>query len=196
MSLFFTSNQMPKKSEAEKLKNKISDLEEELDKTQEENKLKTETYEKTVEQYEQKIKELTNTIEEKDEQIKNISLSIETWKTMYENEILEEMERLRDIETTLLVGQVAFDFEEMVRKNNNLSEDFFFNNLSEDIQSLFDRYTFIRQAISNLKQSRLSFAHPRIDKTFSKELFTEICIKKQICEKKDANFIYEYSYEN
>jgi len=187
---------MSKKSEAEKLKNKIRDLEEELDKIQEENKLKVETYEKSVEDYEQKIKKLTSTIEEKDEQIKDISLSIETWKTMYENEILEEVERLRDIETTLLVGQVAFDFEEMVRKNNDLSEDSYFNNLSEDIQSLFDRYNFIKQAISNLKQSRLSFAHPRVDKTLSKELFIEICIKKQICDEKDANFIYEYSYKN
>jgi predicted nucleic acid-binding Zn-ribbon protein len=186
----------PKKSEAEKLKNKISDLEEKLDKIQEENKLKTETYEKKVEDYEEKIKELMNKIEEKDDDLKNFKLSVETWKTMYENDILEEMERLRDIETTLLVGQVAFDFEETVRKNNGLSEDSYFNNLSEDIQSLFDRYTFIRQAISNLKQSRLSFAHPRVDKTLSKELFVETCIKKQICDEKDAKFIYIYSYEN
>jgi hypothetical protein len=51
-----------------------------------------------------------------------------------------------------------------------------------------------------LKHSQLKFKTVKViictSKTLSKELFAETCIKKQICDEKDAKFIYVYSYEN
>jgi hypothetical protein len=90
-------------------------------------------------------------IEERDNLIKEYESSVETSIQMSIKEYLDEFLRLSDIETFLLIGQVAYDFEDKVRKNNNLDSSVYFHNLTPDVQNLYNDYLILRTTILDLK---------------------------------------------